>query len=177
MSSVAGAGDPSLKEGCCIFNYLCNQDMTHTDGKGGRVMCNADGDLLIVPQQGSLRISTEFGKLHVKPCEIVVIPRGIKFAVNLDLDNLDGDSFEFARGYLLEVYQGHFELPSLGPIGANGLANPRDFQIPVAFYEDLDVDVNFSIVQKYMGKLFTATLNHSPFDVVAWHGNYYPNHS
>ena len=174
MSSVAGAGDPSLKEGCCILNYLCNQDMTNADGKSGRVMCNADGDLLIVPQQGALFISTEFGKLHVKPCEIVVIPRGIKFAVNLDLESSEDDLFTFARGYILEVYQGHFELPSLGPIGANGLANPRDFQIPVACYEDLDVDVNFSIVQKYLGKFFSATLNHSPFDVVAWHGNYYP---
>jgi homogentisate 1,2-dioxygenase len=170
LTSVAGAGDSALKEGCCIYNYLCNRDMISADGKSGRTMCNADGDFLIVPQQGSLMITTELGKLHVDPCEIVVIPRGIKFAVNLEL----GTDCTFARGYILEIYQGHFELPCLGPIGANGLANPRDFLAPVAAFEDLDEGVEYTIVQKYIGKLFSATLNHSPFDVVAWHGNYYP---
>eukprot|EP00605_Chrysophyceae_sp_TOSAG23-4_P003027 GSChrysophyteH1.ASY1.ANO1.3332.1 assembled CDS len=137
LKAVAGAGDCGLKEGCCIYNYLCNRNMVSNDGKSGRVMCNADGDLLIVPQQGSLLVITELGKLEVKPCEIVVIPRGIKFSINVDCD-----LSTYARGYALEVYQGHFELPSL--------------------------------VQKYMGKLFSATMEHSPFDVVAWHGNYYP---
>ena len=170
LTSVAGAGDCSLKEGLCIYNYVCNRSMFNADGSGGKVMCNADGDFLIVPQQGNLLIVTELGKLHVQTCEIVVIPRGVRFSVVPDL----GEDCTFARGYILEVFKGHFELPGLGPIGANGLANPRDFEAPVAAFEDADVGVDFTVVQKYMGKLFTATLKHSPFDVVAWHGNYYP---
>jgi homogentisate 1,2-dioxygenase len=170
LTSVAGAGDPSLKDGVCIYNYACNQSMILADGKGGSAMCNADGDFLIVPQQGSLLFITEMGKLHVRPSEIIVVPRGIKFSVVPEL----GEGSPFARGYILEVFKGHFELPGLGPIGANGLANPRDFEAPVAAFEDLDIDVSFNIVQKYMGKLFNAVQSHSPFDVVAWHGNYYP---
>ena len=91
-------------------------------------MCNADGDILIVPQEGTLRIKTEFGNLTVKSKEICVIPRGIKFSV--DLEGIK------ARGWFAEVYKGHFAIPDLGPIGSNGLANERDFQIPVAAYED-----------------------------------------
>jgi len=170
LQAVAAAGECSLKEGICIYNYVCTQNMTRADGTGGKVMCNADGDFLIVPQQGALLIATELGKLHVQPCEIVVIPRGIKFSVDLGL----GPDSAFARGYILEVFKGHFELPGLGPIGANGLANPRDFEAPVAAFEDKDVDVTYTTVQKYMGKLFSSTQEHSPFDVVAWHGNYYP---
>ncbi len=169
LTSVAGAGDSSLKEGICIYNYVCNRSMVNADGTGGQALCNADGDFLIVPQQGNLMIVTEAGKLHVRPCEIVVIPRGFKFSV---IPELEGCAF--ARGYILEIFKGHFELPSLGPIGANGLANPRDFQAPVAAFEDADVGVQYTVVQKYLGKLFSATLDYSPFDVVAWHGNYYP---
>jgi len=171
LQSVAGAGDASLKEGICIYNYVCTQSMTKEDGTGGKCMCNADGDFLIVPQQGTLCLVTEMGRLLVHPCEIVVIPRGIKFSVDLQLEE---EGCPFARGYILEVFKGHFELPGLGPIGANGLANARDFEAPVAAFEDKDVDVTFTTVQKYMGNLFTTTQRHSPYDVVAWHGNYYP---
>ena len=169
LTSVAGAGDCSLKDGICIYNYACNHSMMNADGKGGSAMCNADGDFLIVPQQGSLLVVTELGKLHVRSSEILVIPRGIKFSVIPELGE-----HSFARGYILEIFKGHFELPNLGPIGANGLANPRDFECPVAAFEDNDVDVSFTIVQKYMGQLFGAHQDHSPYDVVAWHGNYYP---
>lgn len=119
----------------------------------------------VVPQQGVLDITTEFGKLRVAPNEIAVIQRGIRYSVNLP----DGPS----RGYILEVFGAHFELPDLGPIGANGLANPRDFQTPVAYYEEQD-NVEWDMITKFNGQLFVAKQNHTPFDVVAWHGNYAP---
>ncbi len=137
--------------------YLCNKDMVD------RAFTSADGDMLIVPQQGALDVQTEMGNLHVKPLEIVVIPKGIRFAVKVS-----GPS----RGYITEVFQGHFTIPDLGPIGANGLANQRDFLTPVAAYED--VDKSFELIHKYQGKLFIADMDHSVFDVVAWHGNYAP---
>ena len=118
---------------------------------------------IAVPQSGTLDISTEFGKLQVAPREIVVIQAGMKFSVNVE-----GPS----RGYILEVYGTHFRLPDLGPIGANGLANPRDFLTPVAHYEDKDVE--FKVINKYMGEIFETHQKHTPFDVVAWHGNYTP---
>ena len=118
---------------------------------------------LIVPQQGTLDIQTEFGFMEVRSGEICVIQRGIQFAVRLE-----GPS----RGYALEVYAGHFEIPSLGPIGANGLANPRDFQTPVAAYEDRKCD--FTMVTKFINNLYASPMDHSPFNVVAWHGNYAP---
>jgi len=124
---------------------------------------NSDGDFLIVPQQGTLDIRTEFGFLEVIPGEIVVIQRGIHFSVGVD-----GPS----RGYILEIYNGHFKIPDLGPIGANGLANPRDFLTPVASFEDRIC--NWITVNKFMGQLFSTEINHSPFNVVAWHGNYAP---
>nr|KAG5704842.1 hypothetical protein BaRGS_001313 [Batillaria attramentaria] len=92
------------------------------------------------------------------------VQRGIRFNVSVD-----GPS----RGYMLEVFNGHFELPNLGPIGANGLANPRDFETPCAWYEDRDVS-GYTVISKYHGHLFSAKQDHSPFDVVAWHGNYAP---
>lgn len=107
---------------------------------------------------------TEFGKMYVKPNEICVIQQGIRFSVNVE-----GPT----RGYILEVFDNHFKLPDLGPIGANGLANPRDFQTPVAWFEDVDFD-DYKVVSKFQGALFVATQNHSPFNVVAWHGNYAP---
>jgi homogentisate 1,2-dioxygenase len=110
-----------------------------------------------------LKITTEFGKLLVSPHEICVMQRGIRFSVELD---------EPSRGYILEVYNRHFILPDLGPIGSNGLANPRDFEHPSAWYEDRDC--NYTMVNKFGGKLFTATMKYSPFNVVAWHGNYVP---
>jgi homogentisate 1,2-dioxygenase len=124
---------------------------------------NADGDFLIVPQQGTLHIRTEFGKMTVHNNEICVIQRGIRFQVNID-----GPS----RGYICEIFAGHFRLPNLGPIGANGLANPRDFLTPVADYEDIDEE--YTIYNKFQTKMFQATQTSSPFDVVAWHGNYAP---
>jgi homogentisate 1,2-dioxygenase len=120
--------------------------------------------LLLVPQSGRLRIATELGVLEVAPQEIAVIPRGIRFKVELP----DGA----ARGYILENFGHVFTLPERGPIGANGLANERDFRYPVAAYEDLDEPV--TVYQKYLGNLWVADYDHSPLDVVAWHGNYAP---
>lgn len=137
-----------------------------------RAFYNSDGDFLVVPETGSMDIITEFGKLIVSPREIVVIPRGIKFAVSLV------DQAIPLRGYVLEIFQGHFELPNLGPIGSNGLANPRDFQVPQAWYEDRDESHGdtclFMVENKYLNEWFQTTLDHSCFDLVAWSGNYYP---
>jgi len=157
LSQVCGAGDPTLKEGLSIYNYVASVSM------GDKAFSNADGDFLIVPQVGTLDITTEMGLMRVEPCEIVVIPRGIKFSVAVST---------VSRGYILEIFKGHFELPNLGPIGANGLANPRDFKTPVAAYVDRDCE--FTIVNKFGCQLFAAKMTHSPFDVVAWHGNYAP---
>jgi homogentisate 1,2-dioxygenase len=158
MASLCGSGHPSLRSGLAVLVYTANMGMKN------RAFYDSDGDMLIVPQQGRLDIRSEFGCLSVAPNEIVVMPRGIRFSVNLP----DGPS----RGYILEVFNGRFELPDLGPIGANGLANPRDFQAPMASFEDRE-DA-FVILNKYCGQIFSAKQNHSPFDVVAWHGNYYP---
>jgi homogentisate 1,2-dioxygenase len=171
LQPVCGAGNSSMKEGMCIYNYVFNKDMKQA--RGGRTMCNADGDFLIVPQQGALAVYTEMGNLLVKPCEILVIPRGVVFSVNWQQSG--GEDVTFARGYIAELFKGHLELPNLGPLGANGLANPRDFLAPVAAFEDVDGDdVSYSLVHKFHGKLFEGTIAFSPFDVVAWHGNYYP---
>ncbi|KAJ2827915.1 hypothetical protein FBU31_003048 [Coemansia sp. 'formosensis'] len=159
LRTVGGAGDTALKSGLAVHVFTADRSMEQ------RAFCCSDGDLLIVPQQGRLDVTTEFGKLMVAPNEIVVIQRGIRFSVALP----DGPS----RGYMLEVYDGHFELPDLGPIGANGLANPRDFQTPLASYENGE-PAEWSIINKYQGELFIAQQDHSPFDVVAWHGNYAP---
>lgn len=125
----------------------------------------ADGDLLIVPQHGTLDIQTELGKLLVRPQEIAVIPRGIRHRVTLPAGPV--------RGYVLELYQGHFDLPDLGPIGTNGLANERDFQVPVAYFDE-DVGTTWHVLAKFGGHLFAAEQDHTPFDIVAWHGTYYP---
>ena len=130
---------------------------------------SADGDIMIVPQVGALRIVTELGILEVAPDEFAVIQRGFKYAVELQNEG------KVARGYACEIYKGHFELPEAGPIGANCLANPKDFKIPVARFEDKDYpDFNFTLVGKLMGRYFSAPMNHSIFDVVAWYGNYAP---
>ncbi|XP_056155810.1 homogentisate 1,2-dioxygenase [Lampris incognitus] len=118
-----------------------------------------------VCRQGEILVTTEFGKMMVEPNEICVVQQGMRFSV---------DVFGETRGYILEVYGAHFELPDLGPIGANGLANPRDFQCPVAWYEDRTVDTGYTIINKYQGKLFACQQVFSPFNVVAWHGNYTP---
>jgi homogentisate 1,2-dioxygenase len=157
LTLMCSSGESTAKSGLSIYLYSANKSM------GNRVFHNSDGDFLIVPQLGALTIKTEMGIIHIEPTEIAIIQRGIKFSVDIT-----GPS----RGYILEVYSGHFVIPDLGPIGANGLANPRDFLTPVAAYEDLDVD--HILINKFGGKLFGSLLNHSPFDVIAWHGNYAP---
>jgi homogentisate 1,2-dioxygenase len=156
--TLGGCGDPSLQDGLGIHLYTATASMKD------RFFYNADGEMLILPQQGALRFHTECGILEVAPGELIVIPRGIKFHVDL-LDKT-------ARGYICENYGQPFRLPDLGPIGANGLANPRDFLYPVAAYEDREGD--FEVVSKFLGKLWSARINHSPIDIVAWHGNYAP---
>ncbi|XP_066584363.1 homogentisate 1,2-dioxygenase isoform X2 [Prorops nasuta] len=157
LHTICGAGDFRVRQGIAIHVYLCNSSMKD------EALYNADGDFLIVPQVGPLQITTEFGRIRVEPNEICVIQQGMRFSVIV---------FGPSRGYILEVFDNHFQLPDLGPIGANGLANPRDFQTPVAWYEERETE--FKIINKFHGKLFVATQNHSPFDVVAWHGNYVP---
>jgi homogentisate 1,2-dioxygenase len=120
--------------------------------------------MLIVPQRGRLLIATELGVLDIEPQQIAVIPRGIRFRVTLP----DGE----ARGYVAENFGAALRLPDLGPIGSNGLANPRDFEVPVAAYEDLDGE--FELITKFQGTLWSAAIGHSPLDVVAWHGSHVP---
>lgn len=156
--TMAGNGSPEAMSGCGIHLYLANRSMTD------RFFYNADGEMLIVPQQGRLRVATEMGVLDVEPQEIVVVPRGVRFRVALP----DGE----ARGYICENYGALFRLPDLGVIGSNGLANPRDFLTPHAWYEDREGD--FELVAKFQGNLWRAPILHSPLDVVAWHGNYAP---
>jgi homogentisate 1,2-dioxygenase len=158
LVTYAGNGDVGTGFGCGIHGYAATASMVN------RAFFSADGEMLIVPQQGALRIVTELGVLPVAPLQIALIPRGMRFRVEL----IDGP----ARGYVCENYGAPFRLPDLGPIGSNGLANPRDFEAPVAAFEDVEHPTK--IVQKYMGALWTTTLNHSPFDVVAWHGNLAP---
>jgi homogentisate 1,2-dioxygenase len=156
LKTIAGSGEPTLREGLATHVYMANKNM------GKRAFVNSDGDFLVVPQQGSLDIQTEFGPLFVQPGEIVIIQRGQRFRVDLP----DGPS----RGYILEIWGANFELPELGPLGANGLANSRDFLHPKAKYEVKKE--RWEIVYKLAGKFFRSTQGHSPFDVVAWHGNY-----
>jgi homogentisate 1,2-dioxygenase len=155
--TICGNGDPAMSTGIRVHIYAANRSMTD------RFFYDADGELLIVPQQGGLIVRTELGVLEVFPGEICVLPRGIKFRVELDGD---------ARGYICENFGAMLHLPDLGLIGANGLANARDFQTPVAAYDDHDGD--FQIVAKFLGNLWTARIDHSPLDVVAWHGSYAP---
>jgi homogentisate 1,2-dioxygenase len=158
LITMGGNGDPAAQTGVAIHIYAANQSMT------SRFFYTADGEMLIVPQQGRLRVPTELGLVEVAPGEICTIPRGIKFRVELP----EGP----VRGYVCENYGAAFRLPELGPIGANGLANARDFLTPVAAFEDRDGD--FKITAKFLGKLWEAEIDHSPLDVVAWHGNYAP---
>ena len=158
LVTFAANGDVSAQLGLAIHLFAANRSMHD------RVIFNADGDLLIVPQSGRLTLFTELGVLKIEPLQIAVIPRGLRFRVALP----DGKAF----GYVCETYGQPFKLPDLGPIGANGLANTRDFEYPVAAYEDLDGPCE--LIQKYQGKLWSTHLNHSPLDVVAWHGNLAP---
>ena len=151
-------GDVAAGVGCSVHLYAANRSMVD------RAFFSADGEWLIVPQQGRLRIVTEMGVLSIAPLQIALIPRGMRFRVEL----LDGE----ARGYVCENHGGLFRLPDLGPIGSNGLANVRDFEAPVAAYED--VERPCELMQKFQGQLWSTMLDHSPFDVVAWHGNVAP---
>jgi homogentisate 1,2-dioxygenase len=158
LATLGGNGSPDAHSGCGIHWYVANRSMRE------RFFYNADGELLIVPQRGGLRLATELGSIEVRPLQIAVIPRGLRFRVEL-LERA-------ARGYVCENFGAPFKLPDLGPIGSNGLANPRDFETPVAWYEDREGD--FELVAKLGGELWSARIGHSPLDVVAWHGNYAP---
>ena len=156
LATLAGSGEPAAQAGLAVHLYCANRSMKE------RYFWNADGELMFVPQQGSLRLSTELGLLEIKPGEIAVVPRGMKFSVALEGP---------ARGYLCENYGAPFRLPELGPIGSQGLAQARDFQAPVAAFEDKG---KCEVVAKFMGGLWASDFAHSPLDVVAWHGDYVP---
>ena len=158
LITIAGNGSADSQIGVAIHVYTANRSMQD------RFFYNADGEMLIVPQQGALSLRTELGVLDIAPGEIAVVPRGVRFAVDLQADS--------ARGYVCENYGQLLRLPDLGPIGANGLANRRDFLAPVAAYEDREGQ--FELLAKFAGKLWSAAIDHSPLDVVAWHGNYTP---
>ena len=152
------AGNRATFSGAAIYLYSANLTMDT------RFFCNADGEMLLVPYEGSLLIKTEMGVLNLEVGEIVVIPRGIKFQVQLVTAS--------AKGYVCENFGSPFRLPDLGVIGSNGLANPRDFQTPVAAFEEIKGD--FTLITKFNGQLWSTPINYSPLDVVAWHGNYAP---
>jgi homogentisate 1,2-dioxygenase len=158
LVTIGTNGDAAAHTGIGVHLYRATRSMID------QVFYNADGELLIVPEQGRVLLRTEFGALDAAPGEIAVIPRGVKFRAELP----DGR----AGGYVCENYGALLRLPELGPIGANGLANPRDFLSPSAAFEDRDGPCE--LVAKFEGRLWTTTLDHSPLDVVAWHGNYAP---
>lgn len=158
IHTVTTAGDAAGQSGMAASIYLA------TRGMRDEAFWNADAEMMIVPQQGTLRLVTEFGVIDVAPGEVAVVPRGVKLRVELPAGP--------ARGYLCENYGGAFTLPERGPIGANCLANQRDFMTPVAWYEDRDEPC--AVFVKWGGRLWRAEIGHSPFDVVAWHGNYAP---
>ncbi len=157
LRTMAVNGDPDAHLGIAAHLYVANRSMQR------RAFVNADGEMLIVPQEGALTLTTELGLLHVAPGEVALLPRGMAFKVAVD-----GPS----RGYICENYGAAFRLPELGPIGSNGLANARDFQAPVAAFEA--EPGAYEIVKKYGGSLWRAEQGHSPFNVVAWHGNLVP---
>lgn len=153
-----GNGHPDEQSGVAIHLYVANRSMQD------RYFYNADAEMLLVPQEGRLRLATELGLIDIEPCEIAVIPRGVRVRIEL----IDPT----ARGYMLENYGAALRPPELGPIGSNGLANTRDFQIPVAWYEDKEGECE--LIAKFTGGFWRTTLQHSPLDVVAWHGTHAP---
>ena len=163
ITTIALNGDVFSQSGIGIHIYTCNKDMD------GRYFYNADGEMLIVPELGGLTICTELGVIDVNPGEVCCLPRGLRFRVGSISDKSVAAP---CRGYICENYGQQFRLPDLGPIGANGLANPRDFETPVAWYED--IDGVFEQVAKFGGNLWSCKVDHSPLDVVGWHGNYAP---
>lgn len=158
LMTVAGNGDVRMQAGMGVHLYCANRSMED------RYFYDADGELLLVPQQGRVRLHTECGVLTAGPGEVAVLPRGMKFRVVLEDDA--------ARGYVCENYGRKLELPERGPIGSDGLANRRDFETPVAAYEDREGELE--LVAKFCGRLFACRIGHSPLDVVAWHGNLAP---
>jgi homogentisate 1,2-dioxygenase len=158
MRTMTTAGDAPTQTGMAAHVYLANQDMVDD------YFYSADGELLVVPQTGRLLIRTEFGRIELEPLEIAILPRGIVFQVALP----DGE----ARGFVCENYGAKFTLPHRGPIGANCLANPRDFKTPVAAFEEKESPCRVTI--KWCGQFHMTEIDHSPLDVVAWHGNYAP---
>jgi homogentisate 1,2-dioxygenase len=159
LATIGGAGDPALRRGYAIHTYAANRGMEH------RAFYDADGDLLILPQLGGLTLLTELGVLDVDPGQLAIVPRGLKMSVLVR----DGE----ARGYVAETFGRHFELPERGPIGANSLADERHFLAPAAWYENR-LDPGYRLAVKLGGRLHETTQDHSPYDVVAWHGNYAP---
>ncbi|WP_295476868.1 homogentisate 1,2-dioxygenase [uncultured Pseudomonas sp.] len=157
LVAMARTAPATQAEGVTVYLYAANRSMD-------RAFFDADGEWLLVPQQGRLRIITELGVLEAAPWQIVLLPRGLKFRIELP----DGS----ARGYLCENHGSPLRLPDLGPIGSNGLASPRDFLAPCAWFEDSQQPMQ--LVQKFMGQLWATELDHSPFDVVGWHGNLVP---
>jgi homogentisate 1,2-dioxygenase len=157
LMTLAGSGEPASQAGLAVHIYRANRSMSE------RCFWNADGEMMFVPQQGTLVVFSELGKLQVKPGEIAVVPRGMKFRVELAEDA--------AHGYLCENYGQPFRLPELGPIGSQGLAQQADFQSPVAAFEDAG---KCEVVAKFMGGLWASNFAHSPLDVVAWRGDYSP---
>lgn len=158
MITWLGNGSPDTHTGAAIHLYHANSSMQN------EYFYNSDGELLIVPQEGKLRFITEFGIFDLTPGEIAVIPRGIKFQVQLLEDK--------ARGYVCENYGQPFRLPDTGVLGTNVLARARDFQVPTASFEERVG--NFKLITKFQGQLWEASIEHSPIDVAAWHGNYVP---
>ncbi|MBA3633072.1 MAG: homogentisate 1,2-dioxygenase [Acidobacteria bacterium] len=158
LITIAGNGDSFAQVGMAVHIFACNKEMTD------RFFYNADGEMLIVAEKNRVRFLTELGIIEIDSGEIAVVPRGLKFRVELP----DGE----ARGYICENYGAQFRLPELGPIGANGLANSRDFETPEAWFEDRDGEMR--IVAKFGGNLWSCETDHSPLDVAAWHGNYAP---
>lgn len=161
LHTLGGSGDPNIREGIALYVYMINSSMTN------RAFCNADGDFLICAQQGILEIQTEMGMMLLQPGEICVIQRGVRFRVAL------GSGTQNARGYITEVWGSTWDLPDLGPIGGHGLANPRDFLFPTAHIDD-SLQVDWEVISKSNGKYVCMAQDHSPFDVVAWHGNAVP---
>jgi homogentisate 1,2-dioxygenase len=160
IRTMTTCGDAAAQSGIAAHAYQFNRDMIDD------YAFNADGELLILPESGAIRVATELGIMEVAPTEIAIVPRGMMFKV------LRSDGFASARGYLCENYGAKFTLPERGPIGANCLANPRDFKTPVAAYEDKETPCRLSV--KWCGRFYACEIGHSPLDVVAWHGNYAP---
>lgn len=155
---MLACGDPEALTGSVLLTYAAARDMHH------RALFNADAETLIIPYAGRLHIRTELGVLDIEPLEIALIPRGLRYAVTLP------DST--GQGYIAENRGAPFRLPELGPLGANGLASPRDFLAPAAAFEDSDKP--HELIQIFGGQRWTTIIDRSPFDVVAWHGNLAP---